>query len=278
VHPVVVESLFAIRHPITQQNPPVHPKTCQGSTQTDTIAEMMGDLSIHHSDNHSPPAVIPKNISIAQSPSTDSFNKLPVAAPSWQEMPTAQSKMPGDSITRYATWSASATKVLAEPYHAVERSQNPPPQFSGGAPTSTYAEMPSHAISQVPQAHQQYPLFTKSWSSAQPQTQSQLQPQYQSQYQPYRPPIPTPISHKGFLNPISTASLSTISWQEQQHQQTDQTPMSPPTQEGTAAAAAQPAASAMEQEYSLSRSATLGEVRRRNQKAFLNLMERMSYR
>jgi hypothetical protein len=257
VHPVEVESYFAVQHPISLQNPPVPPKTCQSSAQTDTIAEMMGDLSIHYPENHNSLAEIPKNISITQSRPTDPFNELLAAVPSWQEMPTSQP--------------ASATEVPAEPYYAVERSQNPPPQFGGDAPISAYAEMPSHAISQVPQAHQQYP------PSIQPQTQSQLQPQYQSQYQPYCPPIPTLVSHTSFLNPISTAAPSPISWQEQRHQQTDQTPVSPPMQEATAATAAQPAASTVEKEYSLSRPPTLGQTRRRNQKALLNLMGRGSY-
>jgi len=267
LHPVTVESVSAIQHPISLQNRPVPPKACESSAQTDTIAEMMGDLLIRHQENHSSLADIPKNISIAQSPSTDSFNELTVAVPSWQEMPTSQSKIPGDAINRHATWSISATEVPAEPYYAVERSQNPPPQFGGDAPTSTYAEMPSHAISQVSQTHQQSP------PSIQLQTQSQLKPQYQSHYQPYRPQIPTPGSHTSFLNPISTATPSPISWQEQQYQQIDQMPMSPPTQEATTA---QPTESAMEQKSSFSRPMTLGETRRRNQKALLDLIGRGS--
>jgi hypothetical protein len=175
VHPVVAESFFAICHHISLQNPPVPLKMCQSSVQTDTTAEMIDNLSIHHLENHSSKAEIPKNIFIAQSLSTDSFNELPVAVPSWQEMLTSQSKMLGDAINRHVTWSASVTEVPAEPYYAVERSQNSPLQPSGDAPTSTYTEMPSHAISQVPQACQQYPLSTTSWLSTQPQTQSQLQ-------------------------------------------------------------------------------------------------------
>jgi hypothetical protein len=263
VHPVEVESIFAVQHPISLQNPPVPPKTCQSSAQIDTIAEMMGDLSTHHPEIHSSLAEIPKNISTAQSPLADSFNELPEVVPSWQEMPISRSKMPGDAINRYATWPTSAIEVPAEPYYAVERSQNPPPQFGGDAPTSTYAEMPSHAISQVPQAHQQYP--------------PSIRPQYQSQYQPYRPQMPTPVSHTSFFNPTSIAAPSPISWQEQQHQETDQTAVSPLTQEATAATAAPSVASSVEKEYSLSRSVTLGETRRRNQKALLDLMERGNY-
>jgi len=267
VDPVAIEPVFAIQHPVPPRNPPVPPKTCQSSAQTDKIAEMMGDLLIYHPENNSSLTEIPKYVSLAQSPSTDSYSELPTAVPFWQEMPAPRSELPGDAIIRKATCSTSVTEVSAEPYHAIERSQNPPPQFGGDIPTGTYAEMPSHAISHVPQHYQQYP------PSIQPQIQPQFNPQYQSQYQPYSPPIPTPVSHRNFSNPISIGGPPPISWQEQ-HQQIIQAPVSPPTQEATIA---QPAGLAVEQEYSFSRPTTLGEARRRNQKAILDLMDRGNY-
>ncbi len=171
----------------------------------------------------------------------------------------------------HATRSTFATELSAEPYSDRNRSQNPPIESINRTISSSYIEMPVLDVSQVPRSHYQYPLSPEPSPSHQPQTQSQSQLNHQNQYQyqPYRPPLP----HPSHLDSAGTATPFSMPFTQQQ-QQTTATPVAPPTQPATAA---QTVTLSPEQDHLLSRSATLGESRRRNQKALLAFMSKEIY-
>lgn len=273
MHPVLSGPSFSTHRPLSLQNPPNPSKTPQSLAETGPIAEIIGDLSMPHSETHISLEEIPKNISLVQSSPTNLPRALQVGVPPRLEIPISQSTIPSDAINRRATWPAPAIDVLEEPYYSVKRPQKPH-QFSADAPILTCAEMLSDGVLQVPQAHQQHPPSMASWPSIQLRTQSQLQQEYQSQNQPRHRPTLTAVSHPSFLNPILTTALSSTSWQEQQYQQVDHSSGSRPMQGATVVPAAQPGTSLVEQECSALRSTTLREARRRNRKALLDLMRR----
>ena len=222
------------------QNPPIHLKTYQSFTQPHPSAELLGDISMHHLIKRSSLSNLPQNI--------------PTEELEWNE----------SEVNRCVKWPISTTGPRDITYTAKDISHNHHSQFRSDEPSSAYAGRPSHIVSQVPETHEQY-----SPSMTLPFTRSQ-EPfalhSYQSQCQS-RPPMPTPVSQMNCLCPISPASPTPIPWEERLQQQRDETPVSPPTREATVA---QPA---MSDRCLCSRSMTLNEKRRRNQKFLLGLME-----
>jgi hypothetical protein len=162
MHPVLSELSSSTYRPLSLQNLPDPPKTPQSLAETGPIAEMMGDLSMPHSETHSSLQAIPENICFVQSPPTNLPRELRAGVPPQPGIPISQSKIPNDATNRRAMWSAPATGVLAEPYHSVKRPQKPR-HFSTDAPALTCAGMLSDGMLQVTQAHQEHPPSTTSW-------------------------------------------------------------------------------------------------------------------
>ena len=267
--PAAVELFSPIQRPKSTQNPPPCSATSYNSAVHDNIAELMSEMSVRHPKSYNSLAELSSNFPSTESQSNDSFKELSPNTPSWTF--NSRSETPGNTTAGRAAWPNFATEVPAEPYYALERSQNPPPESVSSTVSLRYTEMPSINISQIPQSH--YPSPSSPPPSSPPQPQAQSQPQLwhqnQYQYQPYRPALPTPC----LLDPISTSTPSPLLLVQQQ-QQTTYTPVSPPTQPATPA---QSVTSFGEQQNPLSRSATVVEARRRQQKALLALMDRGSY-
>jgi hypothetical protein len=207
---------------------------------TESLVETMADVSIHQPENQISFADSPNNLFFAQSHSGDTFKELSTAL-AWAQMSQSRFEMSGDESTGHFEG----------------------PNFSAQAPETKVNDMGELHI-----PHQRT-VNHASASMIPPPTSPQLS---QFQYQAYSPLSPISTS----LSPVSAVMPSSI-LPEQRHWpgSTSTASTSPPTEAATPVQASAPT---IQQAPPLSRSITASESRRRNQKAFLNLLDRDGYR
>jgi hypothetical protein len=222
---------------------------------------MMVDLSVQQPENQASLSLadMPGNLVFAQSQSGDTFKELSTTL-SCEQTATSRFELSGDESTNRFVWPNFTTKVPAGEDNDMDELHLP--RQRAVSYTSTFMEMsPPQTDAQLSQRQYQSHQPMASWPNMQAQI-ARTQPQTHTQYQAYSPSS----SVSTLRSPASEVMPHQIlpelgDWAGQI--------FTSPTME-----AATPATSTVEQGNPLSRSMTVGEARRRNQRTLLTLIGR----
>lgn len=262
-------------NPISPMSPPINPIPVQHYVgHVDSMAELAGNFSELRTEERDSLSEMPANFPAAKSWSTALSNQQSPRSSSKQQIP---SEMPGDTVNMHSSGSGTVMGASLGHQYTIERWQNTPPQVTSVDPASNYGELSSHTALQARQIGYEYTPSGTPWSSTQPLAKWESESRYPTPYQAYQAyqgyqaytgPDSTNVSQTCPLSPVSTVGSPRPSWQEQRQALPPATPFTD---------AEEPAAKVEGQDNSLSRSTTVGEARRRNQRHLLELMSRGAY-
>ncbi len=227
----------------------------------ESLPEMMAELAVQRSANQVSLVEMPNNLVVAQSPSDDSFKELSTKN-SWEQTATCRFEMSADTSTEHFAWPDFITEVPAEKDNDMDEQHFLRQRAISNA--STLMETSPPADSRISHSPYEYDQHMASWSNTQAQVPP-TQPRYhvQYQYQAYSPTFPELTSQSAISSVVPSPILS------EQRNLTGPTFTWPPVEAPTPV---QSAAPTIEQRHPHSKSMTMGEARRINQRRMLNLM------